>query len=210
MATMIECKTCGASIAANAKACPSCGAKNKKPVYKRVWFWLVIIFVVFPVTIGIGTSNEGNSSSTSSSSTSTAAPTNSTVSSKPSVFDGDCGISASAEMDSSIIGYPELTVEITNNTNKTITAIQFYVVPYDVYGDEITGWTSQNKCYTDTAIAAGKSNSVQFQFIENSIKTVKLYVYSVYFEDGSEWGDKDATKSTILNGAAIIEVTGQS
>ena len=31
---MINCATCGAEIAKNAKACPHCGAKIKKPFYK--------------------------------------------------------------------------------------------------------------------------------------------------------------------------------
>jgi len=44
---MIQCKTCGAGIAKNAKVCPSCGAKNKKPIYKRCWLWaLVIVFII--------------------------------------------------------------------------------------------------------------------------------------------------------------------
>lgn len=40
------CKTCGAQMAKNAKRCPSCGAKNKKPIYKRIWFWILAIIVV--------------------------------------------------------------------------------------------------------------------------------------------------------------------
>ena len=40
------CKSCGNMIAKNAKVCPSCGAKNKKPVFKRVWFWLLVIVVL--------------------------------------------------------------------------------------------------------------------------------------------------------------------
>ena len=71
-------------------------------------------------------------------------------------------------------------------------------------------WISQNKLYTDTAIGVGKSNTISYQFIEDSVKTVKLYVYSVYFADGTEWGDKDATKSTILENGALIEVSGES
>ena len=43
---MKKCKTCGAPIAKNAKRCPACGAKNKKPIYKRIWFWIVVIAVV--------------------------------------------------------------------------------------------------------------------------------------------------------------------
>ena len=38
MSKMKKCDTCGAEIAENAKRCPACGAKNKKPIYKRVWF----------------------------------------------------------------------------------------------------------------------------------------------------------------------------
>ena len=36
-AKLIKCKSCGADIAANAKTCPQCGAKNKKPFYKIVF-----------------------------------------------------------------------------------------------------------------------------------------------------------------------------
>lgn len=210
MNKMINCKTCGAEIAASAKSCPSCGAKNKPPIYKRVWFWLLIVFVVIGIIGGIAggggdTTNSGNNSNEVVSSNS-----NSVVSSKNSAFDGDCGIAASAEMGSSVIGYPELSISITNTTEKEISAIQFYAIPCDVYGDEITEWTSQNKLYTDTAIGAGKSNTISFQLIEDSVKTLKLYVYSVYFADGTEWGDKDATKSTILSNGALIEVSGQS
>lgn len=39
------CKTCGAMIAKKAKKCPQCGAKNKKPVYKRIWFWILVIII---------------------------------------------------------------------------------------------------------------------------------------------------------------------
>ena len=124
-----------------------------------------------------------------------------------SVFDGDCGISASAEIGNNLIGYPELKITIANTTEKEITAVKFYAVPMDVYGEEIKGWTIQNDLYTDTSIPAGKTNTISYQFIEDSVKTVNLYVYSVYFADGSEWGDKDAPSSKIIKNAPKIEVT---
>ncbi|MCU6061082.1 zinc-ribbon domain-containing protein, partial [Clostridioides difficile] len=31
MSKMIQCKSCSKEIASNAKSCPNCGAKNKKP-----------------------------------------------------------------------------------------------------------------------------------------------------------------------------------
>ena len=43
---MTVCKTCGKEMAKSAKACPSCGAKNKKPLFKRWWFWLLLILVI--------------------------------------------------------------------------------------------------------------------------------------------------------------------
>lgn len=50
----IECKVCGKEIAKSAKACPECGAKNKKPLYKKWWFWLIIVIILFSVAGGGG------------------------------------------------------------------------------------------------------------------------------------------------------------
>lgn len=40
---LIKCKSCEAEIAKDAKTCPHCGAKNKKPIFKKWWFWAIII-----------------------------------------------------------------------------------------------------------------------------------------------------------------------
>ena len=226
-----NCKACGAEIAKNAKMCPFCGADNRPPVYQRAWFWCLIALAVIGIVGGIigGVSSSydngrnptippsGNAPITSqeekaTTSTSSEIPESSSLvaPSNPSVFDGDCGITASAEIGSSIIGTPELTISITNITDQDIAAIRFYVVPCDVYGEEITGLFSQNNLYTDTRIKAGDSTSIQYQFLEGRVKTVKLYVYSVYFADGTEWGDKNATKSAILRNGALIEVAGEA
>lgn len=132
---------------------------------------------------------------------------NKSITSSTSVFDGDCGIVASAEIGNNIIGFPELKITITNTTDKDISAIKFYSVPQDVYGKEITGFTTQKNLYTDDSIPAGATKTISYQFIEQSVKTVKLYVYSVYFADGTEWGNKDATSSKILREAPTIDVT---
>lgn len=42
---MKKCGSCSSEIASNAKACPNCGAKCKKPFFKKWWFWLAIIIV---------------------------------------------------------------------------------------------------------------------------------------------------------------------
>ena len=54
---MTTCDHCGQEIASSAKTCPNCGAKIKKPIYKRVWFWIVVVVLVF----GIGGSLGGKS-----------------------------------------------------------------------------------------------------------------------------------------------------
>ena len=50
-------------MADNAKVCPSCGAKNKKPFYKRVWFWLVVVLaiIIIAAVAGGGNSSSGGS-----------------------------------------------------------------------------------------------------------------------------------------------------
>lgn len=49
MNKMTKCKSCGADIASSAKHSPSCGAKNKKPIYKRVWFWILVVVLLIAI-----------------------------------------------------------------------------------------------------------------------------------------------------------------
>ena len=181
---------------------------------KRIWLGVLIILAAI-LLIGFVSDSNGQDDQRSGENrrvqpaASSSAADSSTVSSR-SVFDGDCGVAVSAEMGETIIGLPELTISITNTTSKTISAIQFYAVPLDVYGEEISGWTAQNKLYTDTAIEAGASTSISYQLIEDSVKTVRLYIYSVFFSDGTEWGNREATKSTILKQGMLVDVSGQS
>ncbi len=46
MNNLTQCKVCGKEIAANAKTCPECGAKNKKPIYKKWWVWVIAAFII--------------------------------------------------------------------------------------------------------------------------------------------------------------------
>lgn len=42
---MSVCKSCGKEIAKNAKVCPHCGGKNGKAIYKKWWFWVIIVVI---------------------------------------------------------------------------------------------------------------------------------------------------------------------
>lgn len=49
-----QCKVCGKDIATSAKVCPYCGAKNKKPIYKRWWFIVLVVLIVLGIIGNLG------------------------------------------------------------------------------------------------------------------------------------------------------------
>lgn len=49
--SLICCSVCGKGIASTAKNCPSCGAKNKMPYYRKWWFWLLITAAILMAVI---------------------------------------------------------------------------------------------------------------------------------------------------------------
>ena|GEM_PF-1747664 len=51
---MVVCKSCNTPILKKAKICPNCGVKNKKPIYKRVWFIILVIILVLAFVSVIG------------------------------------------------------------------------------------------------------------------------------------------------------------
>lgn len=70
---MTTCKHCGSALAASAKACPKCGGKNKKPIYKRLWFIVLMVLIVLGV---IGSAFGGGDSSKKQNSVNSTASTN--------------------------------------------------------------------------------------------------------------------------------------
>ncbi len=125
----------------------------------------------------------------------------------PEEFAAECPIAVSASMYDNIIGFPELKCMIKNKTDKEIAAIQLYFLPRDVYGEEADGIFAQNKLQCDTPIAANGTDTAVWQMIDQSIKSGDLYVYSVYFSDGTEWGDRNASKSKIQAYAMQTQVS---
>ena len=58
MKKMKQCKTCSKEIGISAKYCPGCGAKNKKPIYKRAWLWIIAFFIA--IGVAAAGSDSGN------------------------------------------------------------------------------------------------------------------------------------------------------
>ena len=52
------CKNCNNPLPEKATVCPSCGAKIKKPVYKKWWLWLIVVLIVIGVASSGGTGSE--------------------------------------------------------------------------------------------------------------------------------------------------------
>lgn len=80
---MTTCKHCGAEIAASAKVCPKCGGKNKKPIYKRPWFIILIVVIIIgaigsmngnkdPAASGVTNSTENTTANSPASSSASA------------------------------------------------------------------------------------------------------------------------------------------
>ncbi|MBE7042085.1 MAG: hypothetical protein E7399_01130 [Ruminococcaceae bacterium] len=59
---LATCNTCEKEIAKNAKVCPHCGGKVKKPFYKRVWFIALAVIIVIGIISNIGNGNETTTS----------------------------------------------------------------------------------------------------------------------------------------------------
>lgn len=82
---MMNCKACGQQIASSAKACPNCGAKVKKPVYKKWWFWTIIVIIVLGIIAGASGGDEGSTGSTAENANSTAVVSENTSNEKQEI-----------------------------------------------------------------------------------------------------------------------------
>jgi hypothetical protein len=67
------CKACGAEIRTGAKFCQYCGAKIEKPLYKKWWFWLIVVAVIGAIGSG---GSETESEQIATTPTTTQATTN--------------------------------------------------------------------------------------------------------------------------------------
>ena len=57
---MTTCKACGQEIAKSAKACPHCGAKNKKPIFKKWWFWAIVVVLIISIGKSVDSTTNNN------------------------------------------------------------------------------------------------------------------------------------------------------
>ncbi len=165
--------------------------QDEKPKKKKnislIFTITVVVIICFSILFG------GNSETENS----TELPQAEVEDSMLEEFAQLCPVEISSSMYDNIIGVPEIKCTFKNNTDKEIAAIKMYFLPKDVYGEEVNTVFTTHELYTDDPIAAGGSCSKNWQLIDSNIKSGDIYVYSVYFSDGTEWGDKDASVSDI-------------
>ncbi len=54
----MKCKKCGNEVDNKAVICTNCGCKMKKPIYKKPWFWALLVILIVAV---IGSSGDDES-----------------------------------------------------------------------------------------------------------------------------------------------------
>ena len=165
-------------------------------------FWALFLFICIINTASTNVSEEANKTSVNTEEIQ--------ATDKPEVpieFANECPISVSVSIYDNIIGFPELKCNIRNKTDKEISAIQLYFLPKDVYGEEADGIFAQNKLQYDTPISPAGKDTVTWQLLDQSVKSGDLYVYSVYFSDGTEWGNRNAPTSKIKKYAMQTQVS---
>ncbi|MGG7143971.1 FxLYD domain-containing protein [Clostridium nigeriense] len=127
MAKMIQCKSCSKEIASSAKICPGCGAKNKKPIYKRVWFIVIVLLIIVGA---INAAGGGNSTTPNGGTTETGQVENSTAKKEKFELVGE----VETETDQ-FATY--LKGVIKNNSGKDCSYVQVTFNLYDSEGNQI-------------------------------------------------------------------------
>ena len=153
----------------------------------------ISIFIVVVICISIMSSFFTETSSKKD----TKPPVSSSEKSIPEEFSSDFPLDIKAALYDNILGFPELKCEIKNNSSKEISAIKLHFEPRNVYGEKSENIFTTKNLDTDNSILSGETAQLTWQLLDQDIKSGDLYIYSIYFSDGTEWGDKTASESII-------------
>lgn len=167
---MSVCKHCGAEIAANAKSCPQCGGKNKKPIYKRGWFIALCVVVVIAAVSSAG-GEDGPTKvgdiSTDASVSKTTGQTRFAIGEKVELKDVVVTLKKVTESTGANFMEPEAgnvflicEFDIENNSSSEIAVSS--MLSFEAYVDDyaaslsLSGMVSADKPQLDGSVAAGK------------------------------------------------------
>ena len=106
-----------------------------------------------------------------------------------------------------------LYITATNNSGKPIKAIKYLLIVYDVYGNVLKkydyGATEVSATYDDHDISSYGSATGGWTLNGFSDgKSLDIYIYNVYYSDGSDWGSRELTVDDIKTYAPKIHKEG--
>ena len=107
-----------------------------------------------------------------------------------------------------------LSITATNNGDKTISAIKYLIVVYDVYGNTLNqygyGSFALTATYDKFNIYSEKSATGDWRLNGFSDgKSLDIYIYSVYYSDNTEWGSRELSTANIIKYAPKIHTEGR-
>ena len=115
---------------------------------------------------------------------------------KPS-FEKQLAVSIKGEFLSTDDNESQITININNNSNLDILAIEFYVEEFDIYGKKIE--FEDDLCFViDTPIESNCNKSFKHKIKSNNTTKINFYFFSIYYNDNTYWGNKKASKKVIL------------
>jgi len=92
---------------------------------------------------------------------------------------------------------PSVKINVQNNENKDILAIEFYILEYDIYGKILQSENSPKFTATRTIPAYG-FKTLRHRPSHPATHKIQIFFYSIYYNDGSFWGCKDASTKVIF------------
>lgn len=172
---LIKYKACGEETAKSAKSCPKSGAKNKKPIFKKWWFWLIVVVFIFGAIGSGGSDTESKPSTAQTTATQTTATTTTTAATTSiELVAGEAGeygelftINKDTEFEETYYIY-----HIPSGTY-TVTNVGEYMSQFNVYSDEIvindSGWEEVAETFYAKVLDVDESDTFTIedgQFIE--------------------------------------------
>lgn len=164
---LITCKHCGQQIAVNAKTCPQCGGKNKKPFYTRWWFWTIVVLILIGSFGGGNDNDDAKKVSTATESTTSSSSENAKVETKTEeeiilpeisnavIYEGHDVVITATDIKKSGKGF-DVNLLIENNSALNL--------GFNAHAYAVNGIMTRNNIYSmDCDVAAGKKANVALE-----------------------------------------------
>ena len=129
-----------------------------------------------------------------------------------SKYEGDRGVEISGRFKA--VSNQYIDVRVKNTSSKKITVAKFYSVSYDAYGEFICDNffdLGGKEIQAGDGLLLDMISVYHFKGDQVLIPSkVDIYAYNVYFEDGTEWGNRNAKKEEITDCCSYITIDNNS